>query len=77
MDAGGSGLLRRERLKRGQAPVNTKRVYRVVKAEKLLLQRLTAGAFFSGGVNAVLKENSLSQRYRRRRSGGNRVIFPA
>ena len=34
-------LLRRERLKRGQAPLNAKRVYRVVKAEKLLLQRYT------------------------------------
>lgn len=34
-------LLRRERLKRGLAPVNAKRLYRVVKAERLLLQRYT------------------------------------
>ena len=34
-------LLRRERRKRGESPVNAKRVYRIVKSEKLLLQRYT------------------------------------
>lgn len=34
-------LLRRARRERGESPVNAKRVYRIAKAEKLLLQRYT------------------------------------